>query len=175
VQLRAAPARAAAVSLPGWCRRHLTACPHCRSALAAETALDRQLRASLTLTRHPPPAGMNARILAACRETRLRPGGGHRLAGWLKPALAVAGLGLLAAGVWWGQRPGPRPASPPVAAPPSRLLVAEALNVLDLEPLRRAAERMNDPLQRELERVLADFRAATQSLAAAFLPETTRR
>jgi hypothetical protein len=61
------------------------------------------------------------------------------------------------------------------AAPPSLVLldgtrVREALAATDPGNLLAASQHLDDPLQRELDLLVADARQAARSLAVAFLP-----
>jgi hypothetical protein len=82
----------------------------------------------------------------------------------------------MAGSLVWQNRPRPvaRLTANAPAAPRPALAVPTNLVVPDAEQLLALTARLNDPLQQELDRVLNDLRAAGQSLAASFLPDTVR-
>lgn len=170
-QLRAALAGDSTDRLPRWCRRHLARCDRCRNILAAEHDLARRLRESAPRLRRAAPADMVPRTLG-----RLAPAPRHASArtnpvsAWLKPAWALTALGLLGLAGWLLRTPAPPP--PPKATAGLTAPALPALSAaLDTDPLNALATRFNDPLQDELNHVLADLRKVGHSLAAAFLPE----
>ncbi len=164
-----------ATTPPRWCRRHLDRCEFCRAAVASEHALHQQLCAAGAGPQPAAPPGLAETVLAA-----LRSGANPASApppppewAWFKPAVAaVALLGILT-GAWWQFRPQGKPAGPytnPVELVRSALPADWLLSNPEVW-LERSA-RWQDPLQRELDRLLADTRAAARSLADTLAPTT---
>lgn len=180
-QLRAALAGDSADRLPRWCRRHLAHCDRCRNILAAERDLTRRLRESAPHLRRAAPNHLVPRTLARLAPPpRHEPARINPVSAWLKPAWALTALGLLGLAGWLLRSPAP-PASPKASAgltapalippgPPAPALPALSA-ALETDPLDTLAARFEDPLQTELNHVLADLRKVGHSLAATFLPE----
>lgn len=175
-QLRAALAGDATDPLPRWCQRHLARCDRCRNILAAERDLARRLRESAPRLRRAAPAHLVPRTLARLAPApRHAPARTNPVSAWFKPAWALTALGLLGLAGWLLRAPAPPP--PPKATagltapvPPAPGLPTLSA-ALETDPLNALATRFNDPLQDELNRVLADLRKVGDSLAATFLPE----
>lgn len=175
-QLRAALTADPEARLPRWCQSHLARCARCRELLSAERDLARRLRETAPAARRPAPAHLVARTLAritpAARQQPARP---DAAPAWFKPVGALTALCLLLLAGWFLHPPAFSPASTRSAAraEPGRLGPALPMlsAALETDPLHTLAARFEDPLQVELNFVLADLRKVSHSLAATFLPE----
>ena len=173
IQLLLSLRRESGAALPRCCRRHLAKCPECRAAVQDEDLLALRLRAAAPATRCAPSPFLAAKIVAATQlangfagdRRRVR----HRL---LAPVFAAVALVAVVFGWHWLRRPadfGPAaPALPAVLAD----LETRRLPIPDGATLLASSAKLDEPLQREWTALLADARAAADSLAAAFLPPT---
>lgn len=155
---------------PAWLRRHLESCSACRGDLAALAAMEHTLRGTAGSARREPGPFLAARVTQAVQCAGTPPPA--RQGRFPRFALVLAGtfaLGLAIVGGRLAWRP-----SPAVSAPTPWTLegtrMREALAVTDPASLLAASQRLDDPLQRELDLIVADARSAAQSLAVAFLP-----
>ena len=160
----------------GRCQRHLASCPACRSAGETTTRLVRSLEGGAGRLRQPAPPFLAARIVAAVRAPAPSTYRAWGLA-WTRVAwtVGVIVLGLLVGVVSW-----PRKSSTPGSAisvaqvdPNGPGLAANLASRLpDSASLLAFGARLDEPLEQEWQRMLADARTAARSLAAAFVPES---
>lgn len=155
---------------PAWVAHHLARCVSCRAERDELARLETHLRATISAVRREPPPFLAARAAHAVAAVANPPvSQGRNLArpaGLLAGGLAL-GLGIVGGRLWW-ESTVPTPEASVVAWEPTR--VREALAVTDPGSLLAASQRLDDPLQRELDLLLADARTAARSLAGAFLP-----
>ena len=157
---------------PTWMRRHASACAACRDEAEALTRLERSLRRTAAAGRREPAPNLALRVSRAAIHARVAaasPPGRAPVLGlrWLLAGGVAVLLAALGGRLWF------LPSAP--AAPPSLVLldgtrVREALAATDPGNLLAASQRLDDPLQRELDLLVADARQAARSLAVAFLP-----
>ena len=162
---------------PRWCERHLASCPACQRAGHATAQLTRRLTQAVGGLRQPAPPFLASRIIAAARTTAPSSASAAWRVAWTRVAwaLGAASLAILAAVTWW-----PRVSS---GLDPATSVVHVAQNPPDLAatlPFKLPASahllaygaRLDEPLEREWQHMVADARTAARSLAAAFVPET---
>jgi hypothetical protein len=155
---------------PTWVEHHLQRCASCRAERDDLARLETQLRATAGAVRLEPPPFLAARAahaVAVVANAPLSQGRGLARPAWLLAGGLALGLGIVGGRLWLGS---PVPAPEAVAGVWEPARVSEALAVTDPASLLAASQRLDDPLQRELDLILADARTAARSLAGAFLP-----
>jgi anti-sigma factor RsiW len=68
---------------------HLERCDPCRARYEEEASLSEQLRRFARVSERELPQGVRASVFAAIEESAAQPGWAARLAGWLRPAIAI--------------------------------------------------------------------------------------
>jgi len=159
-----------------WCERHLASCPACRRAGRVNVQLARHLERTAMGLRRPVPPFLASRILTAVRATPAPASQALRIA-WTRVAwtLGAAMLVLLAGVASWPWKPGDlRPANATTQVARNALDLATNLpfRLPDGARLLAYGAKLDEPLEREWQRVVADAQSAARSLAAAFVPET---
>jgi len=155
---------------PAWLARHWTMCPPCRARHEAHVRLARQLAAAVPQVE--PSPFLAARLAAVVR------GGAAARAGHSWLALRLAGLAALLALSVWLVAPPRRPAGPVAESTVPSVGLAAIVDATLAEPARltddpRLAvvrQALDEPLQQEFQRLLADAGSAWRSLAADFSP-----
>ena len=159
-----------------WCESHLASCPDCRRAAEATAQLTRRLERTAGGLRRPVPPFLASRIITAVRATPPRASQALRIA-WPRVAwtLGAAMLVLLAGVASWSWKSGDlKPANSTTQVAQNALDLAANLpfRLPDGAHLLAYGARLDEPLEREWQRVVADAQSAARSLAAAFVPET---
>lgn len=159
----------------GWYQRHLSACPTCRHAAQTTAQLVRRLQHSSDGLRQPVPPFLTRRVLASIyRPAGTVPAPPRRFP-WPRFAWAMAAacLVLLAAGIWQSRQTGGPASTATVAelAPPRNLASTLPFKLPDRTHLLAYGAKLDEPLEQEWQRMLADARTAARSVAAAFVPE----
>ncbi len=158
--------------LPDELKIHLDTCPSCRRFYARQQGVAEVLQRPVA-DEEPYPVDLNASILRAIeRADRYNENPApqrHRLSPWLAP-LAFASVALLAAIYLLVRKPEmDRPAmASEETAPIEQVVVQETA---PSHYIRSWSLAINQPLDNELESVVADARSAVQFLAFNFLPE----
>ena len=147
---------------PEWLEKHLAGCAQCRERM--QTHLDLGVGLSRSKARLATPPFLATRIIAAVAARPLVPppwwGGSGRLA---VPAALILVTGLIS---WMAWRPvGPTATS---KAPSTELAeaVGEVLPMATARELVAIAGRMDNPLEQELQNLLADAGNAWRALRA---------
>lgn len=160
--------------LPDDLSRHLETCASCRDFYARQRAVAGMLERPVS-DEEPYPDGLNASIMRAIDRPDAPAGnsapGRRQFSPWLPP-LAFASLALLAA-IYLSIRPADR--EKPVLASNEPAAIEEVV-IQETAPsdyIRSWSIAINQPLDNELESVVADARSAVQFLAFNFLPEKT--
>jgi hypothetical protein len=155
---------------PAWLQSHLRTCPGCRHVWDEEQQLSALLRASATRLQTI-PAFLHTRIMAGLEnapEPGLAAGWGRS---WVRPAL-VFGLALSLGAVLWVWRSTRQETTTPKLA----LSHPTAPGPLALAPapaqLIAWSEKLDQPLQQEMDSVVHDARTALTSLGNNFLPSS---
>src|SRR5688572_14791439 len=151
---------------PRWLGQHLERCPECRAAWETERRFIQQL-GSQTPPRPEPVPFLRARIVANVRAQT--PPGAHAEVRVLRPVgLAAFGLALVLA-LALLSLPGKKPAQPvAVVAPRATQPPTVLARVVDGTELLRLVDRIDEPLETELQSVVNDARTALNSLAYNF-------
>ena len=151
--------------LNGATRRHVDACPGCRSFYEAERTVARQLNARGEIHAEPSPF-LKQRILNQIHaEAQPTPGSALRWIG----AAAVASVALVLTLVFAGSAPESAPSVTAASSTKQEWVTATA-RVTSSEPLFRGVTNLNQPLHQELNLVLQDARAALDTLKEEFVP-----
>jgi len=162
--------------LPARARAHLETCANCRRHYDSEADIARRLATRAEAERLPASPFLHARIMASLdrspRETE-----DNRNRGRLGWAVALGATCLLLLGIFvrWDQA---SPASPAIHS------AAEASSTTALSPLavrlppvpqfREWTEKLDEPLETEMQLVVSDARTAMNSLVESLLPDTVR-
>lgn len=163
--------------LAGWCARHLKSCPACQHASAMTTQLTHRLTRSSRRVRQAAPPFLAARVVNAVRADGS--GRGRRPCLRLRRlALGFGVAGLLALLTLmlapWRTREATHLASATNAtktAPPSERGANLPFRLPDSASLMAYGARLDEPLEREWQHMVADAQAAARSLAANFIPD----
>ena len=166
-------------SLPDDLTRHLETCASCRDFYARQRALAGMLQRPVT-NEEPYPVGLNASIMRAIdepAETAEVSGPRRRqFSPWLPP-LAFASVALLAA-LFLVLRQSDSEQPVLASSEPARIEEVVVEETAPNDYIRSWSIAINQPLDNELESVVADARSAVQFLAFNFLPvkrETTEQ
>lgn len=162
-------------SLPDDLRAHLESCASCRAFYEGQRTLDRALQHPVA-DKEPYPAGLNTAIMRAIRspdeEVQVPAVRRRQFSPWLTP-LAFASVALLAAVYLLVREPKlDEPVLANVEPAPIEDVVVQETPPSDY--IRSWSIAINQPLDNELESVVADARSAVQFLAFNFLPEETK-
>lgn len=159
--------------LPVWTARHVAACGECRRVLEGQARLVQRLGETANAERLPAPPFLRPRVLANLTPSQVRPG--LRWPGWAGPAVAVGVAVCAAVGFWL--RPDPATA-PRAGSPVGAGLVGGwsdswlgEVSVPAGGPLVGLSEALEDPLSKEIDRVVNDARAVMAALSRSFLPD----
>lgn len=161
-------------SLPDDLTRHLETCASCREFYARQRAVAGMLQRPVA-DEEPYPDGLNASIMRAIDEpddsAAYAAPRRRQFSPWLPP-LAFASVALLAALYLVVRQPDPEE---PVLASSEPAAIEEVVvqETAPSEYIRSWSIAINQPLDNELESVVADARSAVQFLAFNFLPEKT--
>lgn len=153
---------------PAWLARHWATCRPCRARQQAHAHLGRQLAAAVPKVE--PPPFLAARLAAVARRGAAPRAGHSRLALHLAGLTALLALSLLLLA------PPRQPASPGAASTTPPVGLAAIMDATLAEPARLARDErltavtqvLDQPLQQEFKRLLADAGNAWSSLAADF-------
>lgn len=163
--------------LAGWCNRHLKSCPVCQHADARTTQLTRHLARSSGRVRQAAPPFLAARVVNAVRADDSSRGRQPRL-GLRRLAVGFSVAGLLALLTLmlgpWRTREAMHLASATNAttiAPPFQRGANLPFRLPDSASLMAYGARLDEPLEREWQYMVADAQAAARSLAANFIPD----
>ena len=152
--------------------RHLAECPGCRSFAEAQRALARQLARNAPVAETSAGAWRASRIIAAVQRDCAQPPPKNR---GLNPGWAIATLAVLVALATWYRAsvPSRRHLASPLAGPASVLSGTLGTNLSLASPQRLLAlsGKADEPLETELQNMIADATAAARTLARDFLPD----
>ena len=159
--------------LPDDLAAHLEVCPSCRRFFERQSDLVDRLKRPVSDSAEY-PAGLNASILRAIQQPEAarvnhsrEP---RRISPWLAP-LSFASAALAAALFLIFREPASTPpAVAGLASPISAEMVAEETAPADY--IRSWSVALNQPLDTELDSVVADARSAVRFLAVNFLPDS---
>ncbi|MEZ5278777.1 MAG: hypothetical protein R3F07_20515 [Opitutaceae bacterium] len=159
--------------LPDDLAAHLEVCPSCRRFFERQRDLVNRLRIPVSDSAQY-PAGLTAAIMRAIQQpeaTRTsRPGERRRISPWLAP-LSFASVALAAALFLIFREP---VSNPPAVADLERPISAEVVaeETAPADYIRSWSVAINQPLDTELDSVVADARSAVRFLAVNFLPDS---
>jgi len=163
--------------LAGWCARHLKSCPACQHVGAMTTRLTHRLARSNRRVRQAAPPFLAARIVNAVRAGGSSRGRQPRL-GLRRLAVGFGVAGLLALLTLmlapWRTREATHLASATTTtttAPPIERGANLPFRLPDSASLMAYGARLDEPLEREWQHMVADAQAAARSLAANFIPD----
>ncbi len=159
--------------LPDDLKAHLEGCPSCRRYYEQQREVAELLQRPVD-EKIEFPAGLNASIMRAIRQEsqpqQTRSGRIRNLSPWLAP-VALASFALVAALILLLRNPTPdRPFIAAGASDSPELAVASS-DPAPSDYLRSWSAAIDQPLDHELESVVADARTAVRFLAINFLPE----
>lgn len=160
--------------LPSTTRRHLESCPACRRAAESSERIGRALASSARSETVAPGRPLHARVVANLARPSAPEPAPRLFAGW---GMAVGACASLALAAWlgYGSRLSPwgeaksRVGSDSAAVPVALAYFAPGEKWLE------AAKRLDDPLEKEMESLLADTKSAFKTLAHNFVPEDFSR
>lgn len=155
--------------VPAWVRRHQAHCPACRKRTAGTETIEQALRTTARSDATSAPPFLAQRIVNRLASADHAP---RRVTCW-QPRLAWAAGVLLVAGLVWREVGNPTTSSlPGREAGPTPWISLQAMTE-SLPPATSWIEwgdRLDGPLNEELDAVVADARGAVQYLTASFLP-----
>jgi len=156
--------------LPDSVQRHLKTCPACRQFLDSERELTQRLIAGTESHRKSPSPFLHARIMASLdRNPQAAPVTRPFLPPVWATALVIAALGFLSIYLMRDARQPAGPSSHTANSPPPENQVP----ILTGQNLLNWTTKLDQPLESEMQSVVADAKAAIQLLAQNFLPENT--
>ena len=160
--------------------RHVAACPDCQAFLAANAALERELRSDAVRASaelHPSDAFAQSIIRAVRTTERPSRPSGMRAGSWLLGGLGIAAAAAVAVGLMAPRAILPGSGTPVASANPSEDAAAiaqtvESLSVQFVDTVIPSAGELvaENPLQRELSSMYSDVRSALDFLAMNFSP-----
>jgi hypothetical protein len=145
---------------------HVATCNDCQQFFSAGDAFDSLLKRDATSMMQVPPTGMEQRLLRAVREHAVAPRRGSATRYFSFALAGVAACGV--AGVVWLQQPAQPAVQPKTSAENNTLAQVSETPAPSVSALMEA-----DPLEREVDAVIADARQALRFLEQNFLPSTT--
>jgi len=161
--------------LPARARVHLETCPNCRRHYESEADIARRLANGAEAERLPPSPFLHARIMGSLdRPQREASGDGkRRRLGW---AVALAATCLLLFGIFVRRQAAPEPpgvhnAAAASATPPVLPLTVQLPPVPEFNEW---IEKLDAPLETEMQLVVSDARTTMNSLVESLLPDTVR-
>ena len=160
--------------LPQWLERHLGRCGACRQVQDGQAALIAGLRREARTAAVEMPPFLHGKIMRSCETcgTAEASWGENWRAGlgrWWRSALLPAAVVLMISGYALWQF-GPNPSLPEQMAAEAPGEVIQPIGPAQGVPLLVWAERIDQPLQDELQSVLSDARSALVALTDNFLP-----
>jgi len=158
-------------ALPNSVQRHFQTCPACRKFLDSERELTQRLVAGAESHQKAPSPFLHARIMASLdRDPQAAPAARQFLPPVWATALVIAALGLF--GIFL-MRDAPQPAGPSSHSVASSLPSENHVPMVTGQNLLNWTTKLDQPLESEMQSVVADAKAAIQLLAQNFLPENT--
>ncbi len=158
-----------------WVAQHLAVCAGCRQHQREVKALVNQLGAAAPRLSRTPPAFLARRVIANLPQCQSSKGFGA----WPRRQVWVCGVAALVValclgGAFWSGRSTHKQTERPMAAlPPAALEIVGdfASGLTPKEAILSVGGKLDEPLQLEWERVMADAQSAARGLAAVFVPE----
>lgn len=159
--------------LPAGARAHLETCPNCRRLYESSVDIVRRLATSAEAERLPASPSLHARIMASLDRSR-REAEVNRRSNPLGWAVALGATCLVLLGVF-----GIREQSSPgihgaAGASPRTALLPLNVKLPPIPQFREWTEKLDGPLETEMQLVVADARTAMNSLVENLLPDTLR-
>jgi hypothetical protein len=152
-----------------WVKRHLRVCPRCRRFDEEHSRVAAALAASAQAQVTDPPPFLRARILSTLKAESSRSVEPIALRRWAGAAL-VSAFSLFIMIAFFVNRPGPHPARLNPAGSATEAWEQWKLRISP-DQLLAWTERVDQPLENELNSVASDAKSALASLAGNFLPE----
>jgi hypothetical protein len=169
--------------LPQWSHKHINQCASCRSVHAVHTQLERQITREFQRNMIDLPGELHERINSAVsrsiRKNQVTIAQPDRWTVtalpmiWARRAVAfgvVAVACLLAATYFRDVSPAVLPALSPADLTVTESVVRQGSELLDGGTLLQWGQKLDEPLQEELTRLVADAKSAVSLLANNFLP-----
>ena len=161
--------------LPAKARAHIETCLNCRRHYESEADVARRLAAGAEAERLPASPFLHGRIMASLDRSPGMTGDNGKVGrpGW---AVALGAMCLLLLGVFviWHQ---PSPQSPGIHRTVGASSTTAPPLTVRLPPvpqLREWTEKLDEPLETEMQLVVSDARTAMNCLVESLLPDTVR-
>lgn len=162
--------------LPARARAHLETCPNCRRHYESEADIARRLATGAEAERLPASPFLHARIMASLDRSQGETEDNRKRGrlGWAV-ALGAACLLLLGVFVRWDQTSPGSPGIPSAAKVSSTtVLLPFTLKLPPVPQIREWTEKLDEPLETEMQLVVSDARTAMNSVVENLLPDTIR-